>query len=142
MRKVRKNIRGSNKELVKRYFATYDTGDPNAVLEFVASNHIYHPPGGEEALDFAGRKRDEAFFFKAFSRIHTTVEDQIAEGDKVVSRVTMLAQHTGEYHNIAPTGKRTRFVFIDIARIQAGKIVEEWDEFDTLTILKQLRSND
>jgi len=128
-----------NKMLIQRYFSAYDTGDQEAVLRFLDAKHVYHPPGGGPPMGYAARKNDEAFFFKAFSRIRTTVEDQVAEGDKVVSRVTMEADHTGEYQNIPPTGTRTRFTFIDIARVVAGTIVEEWAEFDMMTILQQLR---
>lgn len=131
--------REQNKTLIQRYFSAYDTGDQEAVLRFLDAKHIYHPPGGGQPLDYAARNDDEAFFFKAFSGIHTTVEDQVAEGDKVVSRVTMEADHTGEYQKIPPTRKRTRFTSIDIARVAFGKIVEEWAEFDMMSILQQLR---
>ena len=90
-------------------------------------------------MDLTGRKHDEMFFFDAFSNTRTTVEDQIAEGDRVASRVRMYADHTGEYQSIPPTGKRTKFVFIDICRIEKGRIVEEWTEFDMASILRQLR---
>jgi len=90
-------------------------------------------------MDLEGRKRDEEFFSRAFSNIHTTVDDQIAEGDKVASRVTMMADHTGEYQNIPPTGNRVKFVFIDVSRVVSGKIVEEWAEFDMVSILQQLK---
>jgi predicted ester cyclase len=131
--------REQNKTLIQRYFSAYDTGDPEAVLRFLDVKHIYHPPGGGQPLGYAARKDDEAVFFKAFSRIHTTVEDQVAEGDKVVSRVIMEADHAGEYQKIPPTGKRTKFTFIDIARVASGRIVEEWAEFDMMSILQQLR---
>ena len=89
-------------------------------------------------MDFTQRKSDDAVFFKAFSNIHTTVEDQIAEGDKVASRVTMEVDHTGEYQKIPPTGRRIRISFIDIGRVASGMIIEEWTEFDMLSILRQL----
>ena len=130
--------REQNKALIQRYFSAYDTGDMNAVLRFVDANHVYHPPGGGEPLDFTARKGDEAVFFKAFSKIHTTVEDQIAEGDKVASRVTMEVDHTGEYQKMPPTGRRIRISFIDIGRVSSGMIIEEWTEFDMLSILQQL----
>jgi predicted ester cyclase len=112
----------------------------NAVWRFLDADHTYYPPGGSESMDLAGRIRDERLFSRAFSNIQTTVDDQIAEGDKVASRVTMLADHTGEYQGIPPTEKRVKFVFIDISRVASGKIVEEWAEFDMMTILRQLRA--
>jgi predicted ester cyclase len=85
------------------------------------------------------RKRDELVFFKAFSSIQAVVEDQIAEGDKVANRITMYCTHTGEYQGIPSIGKRIRIPYIDIALIKAGKIVEEWVEYDTMNILQQIR---
>lgn len=126
-----------NKALIKRYFSAYDTDDMNAVLKFVHPNHVHHPGAGEP-MNFAQRRYDDAFFFRAFSKIHAIVEDQIGEGSKVVSRVTMEANHTGEYQGIRPTGKRIKITFIDIARITSGKIVEEWTEFDMMSIIRQL----
>lgn len=53
--------------------------------------------------------------------------------------MTMVADHTGEYQRIPPAGTRTKITFIDIARVESGKIVEEWTEFDMMSILQQLR---
>jgi predicted ester cyclase len=130
--------REQNRALIRRYFGAYDTGDPDAVLRFVDANHVYHSPGGGEPMGLTARKADETVFFKAFTHIHTVVEDQIAEGDKVVSRVVMEADHTGEYQKIPPTGRRIRITFIDIARVVSGRIIEEWTEFDMASILQQL----
>jgi predicted ester cyclase len=126
-----------HKALIRQYFRAYDTDDINAVLKFIHQNHVHHPGAGAP-MSFVQRKRDDEVFFKAFSKIHTTVEDLIAEGNKVVSRVTMEADHTGEYQGLRPTGKRIKITFIDIARIAFGKIVEEWTEFDMLSIIQQL----
>ena len=68
------------------------------------------------------------------------LEDQIAEGDKVASRVTMNCTHTSEYQGISATGKRVKIPYIDIARIKGEKIVEEWVEFDMMNILRQIRA--
>jgi predicted ester cyclase len=141
LRKDEENQRERNRALMRAYFHAYDSGDRNAVWLFLDPKHTYYPPGGSEPMDLAGRMHDEMFFFRAFSNIRTTVEDQIAEGDKVASRVTMSADHTGEYQSIPPTGTRTKFVFIDISRICKGRIVEEWAEFDMGSILQQLRAH-
>jgi predicted ester cyclase len=130
-----------NKTVVRRYFEAYDTGDIDAVMEFIHPNHIHHP-GGEEPLDFDARKRDDQVFFSAFSSIKTIVEDQIAEGDKVASRITMHCTHTGEFHGVPATGKRIVITFIDISLIKDGKILEEWVEFDTMNILEQISVRD
>jgi predicted ester cyclase len=126
-----------NRTVVCRYFKAYDTGDTDAVMQFIDPKHVHHPGGGE-SLNLDDRKRDDWVFFSAFSNIKTIVEDQIAEGDKVASRVTMHCTHTGEYQGIPATGKRIAITLIDIALIKAGKIVEEWVEFDMKSILRQI----
>jgi predicted ester cyclase len=126
-----------NKTVVRRYFEAYDTGDINAVMQFIDPNHTHHPGGGE-SLNFDARKHDDSVFLSAFSNIKTIVEDQIAEDYKVASRVTMHCTHTGEYQSIPATGKRIAITFIDIALVKAGKIVEEWVEFDMMSILRQI----
>ncbi len=127
----------ANRAAVRRYFEAYDTGRLEAVMAFVSSRHIHHPGRGE-ALDYEGRKRDDGVFFSAFSDIKTTVEDQVAEGDKVVSRVTMRCRQTGPYQGFKPTGKPVTITFIDISRVRGGKIEEEWVEFDSADIVRQI----
>jgi predicted ester cyclase len=126
-----------NKALVRSYFEAYDTGDIEAIMEYIDPTHVHHP-GAEEPLNFDARKRDDTVFLSAFSDIKTIVEDQIAEGDKVATRITMYCTHTGEYQGIPATGKRIVITFIDIALIKARKIVEEWVEFDMMNILRQI----
>lgn len=109
-------------------------------MEFVDRNYVLHPGGGAEPMNYEERKRDETAFFSAFSNIEPIVEDQVAEGDKVVSRITMYCTHSGKYHDIRATGKRITIPYIDIAQIKAGKIVEEWVEFDMMNILNQIKA--
>ncbi len=126
------------KAVVRRYFESYNTQRPDAVMTFVHPDHVYHPPGGGPPMDRRGRQADEAPFFAAFSDIESSVEEQIAEGDRVATRVTMHCTHTGPYGGIPPTGRRIVITFIDISHIRDGKILEEWDEFDSRDILRQL----
>jgi predicted ester cyclase len=128
-----------NKELARRYFKAYSTGDIDAVMKFVGSGYILHPGGNGESMTSVQRRADEMVFFRAFSNILTVVEDQIAENDKVANRITMICTHTGEYHDIPATGKRIVIPYIDITQFKARKIVEEWVEYDTANILKQIQ---
>lgn len=75
---------------------------------------------------------------QALSDQSVTIEDAIAEGDKVVLRVTIRGTHTGQFMGVAPTGKQVVFTNVFIRRIVAGKIVEEWQSPDALGLLKQL----
>lgn len=128
----------SAKTVVRRYFQAYNTQRPEAVMAFVHEDHIYHPPGVSAPMDRRGRQSDEAPFFAAFSEIETVVEEQIAEGDRVASRITMRCTHSGPYHGRAATGRRITIPFLDFSRVQDGKILEEWAEFDALGLLAQL----
>jgi predicted ester cyclase len=127
----------SNRALVRRYLEAYNTGSIDTVLEFVHQDHIHHPGNGKP-LDFDARRHDDQVFFSAFSKVETIVEDQIAEGNKVASRITMHCSHTGTYHGIPSTGKHVVITFIDIASVKEEKIFEEWVEFDTMSILQQI----
>ena len=74
----------------------------------------------------------------AFPDIQLTVEDQVAEGDKVVTRYTLRGTHKGEFAGIAPTDKQVTFTGIWIYRIEGGKIVERWGNSDRAGLLEQI----
>src|SRR5688572_1447845 len=74
----------------------------------------------------------------AFPDIQVTVEDQVAEGNKVSTRRTWQATHQGPYRGIAATGKRVKWTQISIVRLVEGRIVEDWPVADELSILQQL----
>jgi len=107
-------------------------------MKFIDSKYILHPGGRGEPMNSEERKADEMIFFAAFSNIEAVVEDQIAEGDKVVNRITIYCTHTGKYQGIPATGKRIMITYIDIVLIKAGMILEEWVEFDMMSILRQI----
>ena len=74
----------------------------------------------------------------AFPDIQTTIEDLIAEGDKVVKRYTIRGTHRGEFQGIPPTGKEVAFSSIEIDRMVDGKVSEHWFEMDLLGLMGQL----
>jgi steroid delta-isomerase-like uncharacterized protein len=74
----------------------------------------------------------------AFPDVHITIEDQVAEGDRVVTRWTARGTHTGAFQGIPPTGKRGSMTGIDINRFADGKVVECWTNADDLGLLQQL----
>jgi steroid delta-isomerase-like uncharacterized protein len=128
-----------NKAIARSYFDAYSTRDIDAVMKFIGSDYVLHPGAGGESMNSDARKKDEMAFFKAFSDIQAVVEDQIAENDKVANRITMYCTHSGEYQGVPATGKRIAIPYIDITLFKAGKIVEEWVEYDTQNILQQIR---
>ncbi|HTX43637.1 MAG TPA: ester cyclase [Methanocella sp.] len=129
----------NNKELIRAYIKSYETEDLENVAKFLHPSHVYYPPGGGKPLGLGERMADERFFFLAFSGIETTVEDQIAEGAGVASRISMRCAHTGDYQGIPPTNKRIAITYMSMALLRNGKILKEWAEFDLLNILNQLK---
>ena len=79
-----------------------------------------------------------ATYRAAFPDTHLTIEDQIAEGDKVVTRWTATGTNQGTLMGIPPSGKRVTITGISITRIANGKAVEDWVNFDTLGMLQQI----
>ena len=105
--------------------------------EFYSQDFVQHTP----ALgDLRGPEHREllASTFAAFPDAHWIVVDQIAEHDKVVTRWTFTGTHRGTFMGIAPTGKQLVFSGICIDRFAEAKIVEEWEEWDTLGMMQQL----
>jgi steroid delta-isomerase-like uncharacterized protein len=129
-----------NTMLVRRAVEeVWNRGNYAIVDELVASDIVVHASmPGEEIHGREGIKQFYATLRAAFPDIHFTIEDQIAEGDRVVTRWTARATHTGEYQGIPPTGKQFSLTGIDIDRIANGKVVECWPIADELGVLQQL----
>jgi steroid delta-isomerase-like uncharacterized protein len=77
-------------------------------------------------------------FISAYPDLKITVEDTVSEGDKIAARCRVTATHTGEGLGIAPTNKRVEFTGITIVRVEDGRIVEAWNEFDFMKMFNQL----
>lgn len=129
-----------NKILVRRLYETIANKRDLSILdEFVAENSIDHNPflpGQSQGVE--GTKQAYSNVFQAFPDLQVNVEDQIAEGDKVVSRLKMSGTHKGEFMGIPPTGKKGTATLIDIVRISGGKVVERWGIMDQAELMKQL----
>ena len=129
-----------NKALSRRFMEeVFNQGNLNLVDELVAPDFVEHeelPPGfppGREAV-----KAFSTTFRGAFPDLKVTIDDLIAEGDKVVIRGTWSGTHQGELMGIAPTGKSVSFGVIDTVRIAGGKLVEHWGQMDTMRMMQQL----
>jgi hypothetical protein len=85
-----------------------------------------------------GFKQSVALLYEGLPDIHATIDDIIAEGDKVWDRVTLTATHTGKYRGLAPTGKKIAFKGVRIWRIIDSKVVERESFYDFLDFYKQL----
>ena len=117
-----------NKDLVRREQGELwnHTGDLDAAAELFAPDRV------EDA------KQEAASVRGGFPDLESTVEDLIAERDKVVAHWRAQATHRGEYLDIPPTGHRVNFTGISIYRIEGGKIAEWWGVSDLLGMMQQL----
>jgi steroid delta-isomerase-like uncharacterized protein len=129
-------ISEENKALARRSWEAPNNLD--ILDEVYTPDLVWHDPdqeiqGHEEAKQFI------ALYKTAFPDLRPTVEDEIAEGDKVVSRWTIRGTHQGETEEFGPpTGKQIELEGITIHRIEGGKIVEEWERYDNLSVMQQL----
>ncbi len=128
-----------NKARVNRLAdAIWDKGNLAAVEELYAPNMIDHNPAPGQASGLEGQKQVVTEFRAAFPDLHTTNDDLIAAGDKVVLRWSGRGTHQGPLFGVPPTGKQATFTGIEIYRFEGSKVVERWGEFDVFGILQQL----
>jgi steroid delta-isomerase-like uncharacterized protein len=129
----------ANKTLIRRFNdEVWDKGHLAVVEEVFASDWVWHSPPPGMPPNRESLRQMAAGFRAAFSDIHSTVDDQIAEADRVAWRWTFQASHTGEFMGIPPTSKQVRFTGTSVDRIADGKFVERWDSADMLGFLQQL----
>ncbi len=128
----------ANKAIVRRLIEEMDKGNLDILDELLSTDYGYHFPGSPEPLDRQAHKESARAFYEAFPDLRHTIEDQIAEGDRVVTRLTNRGTHRGEIMGVQPTGSATAFGVIDISRVSNGRIVEEWIQGDLLGLLKQI----
>jgi steroid delta-isomerase-like uncharacterized protein len=111
--------------------------NPDAIDELYTPNFVWHEPdediqGPEEARRFL------SMYLSAFPDMRVSVEDEIAEGDKVVTRWTIRGTHRGELMGMAPSDEQVEIKGITIHRIEGGRIAEEWERYDNLSVMQQL----
>jgi predicted ester cyclase len=128
-----------NKALVRRFYEEIDQGHFDAMDDLVDEHYVDHnpPPFPGLASGRAGLKQVFKIFQDATPE-HHEIEDQIAEGDKVVTRLTSYGMHTGDLPGAPRTGNDLKMTSITIHRIADGKLVEKWSEKDVLGLLIQL----
>jgi len=128
-----------NKALVRRFVDEVQSGGNIDLIDEVCSpgfvNHSA-PPG--IPADREGIKILTAMFRGAFPDSHFTIEDMVAEGDKVVTRKTFHGTHEGEFMGMPPSGRAVSMGLIDIVRISDGRVVEHWSVGDSLGMMQQL----
>ena len=129
-----------NAELFRRFVEeVFNRGNMSALDEVMAPDFVEHEelppgiaPGREGVTQFFG------MLLSAFPDFKFTIDDVIAQGDKVVVRSTWTGTQQGEFLGIPPTGKGVSFGVIDIVRFAGGKVVEHWGQMDSMRMMQQL----
>jgi steroid delta-isomerase-like uncharacterized protein len=128
----------TNKAIALRDEELWNTGNLAIADEIFATDFVNHDPGLPNVVDLESYKAFIVVCFTSFPDFQTTVEDMVAEGDKVVTRRTVTATHQGEFSGIPPTGRQVTWTGMTIYRVANGKIVEAWWAYDALGLMQQL----
>ena len=127
-----------NKAIVRRFIdEVYNRGNLDFVDEIVGSDFVRHGIGG--TVQGGQFIKDRAAAVRSgFPDFHITIEDQLADGDKVIVRQTHTGTHQGDFMGIAPTGNTIETTEISILRLADGKIREVWVNVDLFSLLQQI----
>jgi len=118
--------------------AAWNQHDLDAAAAFLAPDWVGHYAGLDDAHGHDGFKRVAMEFLQAFPDLHISLDDALADGDKVVRRVSWTGTHTGTFLGLPPSGQRVNARDVIILRIADDKIAEEWNAADLLGLLQQL----
>ena len=128
-----------NKAFIDRMTKEFwNTGNMAVIGEFYSADYVGHDPSGLHAGDLAQFKQSAQAIFTGFPDLRVSIDDLVAEGDKVVKRWTAHSTHTGEFMGIPATGNPVETTGIHIYRIAGGKIAEVWANSDSLGMMQQL----
>ncbi len=127
------------KSLAHRYVEqVLNEGNLDALDDLASPNYKRYLSATAAPLTLGTQKQRLAGLRAAFPDLHVTIEDSIAEDDRVVMRVTLRGTHRGAFQGIAPTGQPVTVSAFDVVRIENGKMIEHWGGPDMLNLLLQL----
>ena len=130
------SIEEENKALIRRYWQASNEHNVDILDELTTTDYVQHETTGD--LNLQELKASNTMIIAAFPDITATIDDIIAEGDRVVVRMHISGTHKGEYRGIPPTGKIAVITEMGIYRISEGKIAEGWSLYDALGLMQQL----
>ena len=129
----------ANKALIRREFEeVWNQGKLEVMDEIYAADIVFHYPSSPDIHGAEGVKPIAKMFYTAFPDMQYTIEDMIAEGDKVAIRWTLTGTHKGELMGVSPIGVQVTFRGNTIVRLDGGRYVELWSSFDSRVIWLQL----
>jgi steroid delta-isomerase-like uncharacterized protein len=124
------------RRLVEEFF---NAGDATRAAELYTIDYARHDPGTPDAVKGIDAITQVLTTYRtAFPDLHFVIEDMIGEGDKVMTRWTVTGTHQGDLQGVAPTGNKIELTGISLYRLADGKVVEEWTNWDTGGMMKQL----
>lgn len=128
------------KTILQNFQRDIDTGDPSILDRYIKGDYADHnpPPFASKAPGMGGFKETFTIGLDIFSDFKHVVDDQVAEGDKVATRITGSGRHVGSFLGIAPTNKMMTMTGIAIHRIADGRLVEHWGQVDGVGLLAQM----
>lgn len=129
-----------NKAMVREtMLEMWSKGNLDVADKAFASDYVYHDPSTPKPITGPqGLKDFVATYRKAFPNMHLTIADQIAQGDRVVTRWVCIGTHRGDLMGISPTGAEVTVTGLTISRIAQGTIIEDWTSSNTLDVMRQL----
>jgi len=131
-----------NKSIVRRVIEEFfNTEDTDIADEVLAAGYVNRNPSNPKMRGIENVKRSVGEWCAAFPDTHHAIEDVEAEGAMVAARWTTRAPHRGNFMGVLPIGNRVAVMGIGVYRFLGGKIVESWDEYDALGLLRQLGFN-
>ncbi len=137
--KSRIEVEDQNKALVKRFFDTLNSGDYEALAEYLSHDYmVFSPSGYPEPTPRDKLIENYKGTAEAFSEFQWSIKDIIAAGDKVVCRIIISGSYKGGAPDLSKPERKFSFSMITIMRLAEGKIIEEWQEDDQLGFARQL----
>jgi len=132
-------VRDTNIRVVRRFWEAFDAHNLDIWDELCAATFVNHDPGlPTPDADLPTIKQTIGGLIAALPDVQSWEEDLIADDDAVVVRRRMRGTHRAEFMGVKPTGKVVTFTGIWIARLNGGKLQEQWVNFDALGLLRQI----
>ncbi len=130
------SLEQQNKTLIRRYVETWNQGDLEALASFWSPDMLHYTRSSAHSAEAV--KGIIGSFMRAFPDLQWEINDIVAEGDKVVTRMTAQGTHSGDYMGVSATGNKINCTVMGIARFDDGKIVEHWGVTDELAMIAQI----
>ena len=128
----------TNKAAVRRFHECFDAGDWSGVAALCTKDMKSYQTGVDGAQSYAAFEAFANGFGRAFSQSRMIIEDQVAEGDVVATRITWSGIHTGDFNGIPASGRPVRIECCVFDRFKDGKITEHRGQFDAMALMAQI----